>query len=542
MFRRLRLPREHLLALRAALLEGEEAQGAFAEWRRSVDFDTTDAPSYRLLPLIYRNLGSGPGDDPDLGRMAGIYRRTWVLNTIQLREGERAIAALSEMGIPTVLLKGAAMIARWTDDPGVRMMSDVDLLVPRDRALEAVERLVADGWRPAIARSGPLTEADLDDEHAILLRTKGNSELDLHWRALIYGGGQASDEALWDRVQEVRVGGVRSHVLAPEDHVHHACSHATTWTAVGRVDWIADAALIMRAVGSEFEWSRVVELARLDRSELPVKTLAVVLGEVLDVPPPAELRKLRVRRPAIAERIEISLRRRMPHELGWAGEFFLALQDHRRRTPGLLQRPLIAAIPSFARARWRVEGVRGVIAHLAYRALGRPRWLRRALVRRVRTRDLGARDLVPLEPGSLDLRADREVRGSLVSGWSFPEAGGRWTDGYEAALALRTNARDGFTVEVFASPLLHPEHPALDVEIWANDRYVDTWAYRHGEPGSSSRRVVLPKDSLANAEVLDIAFVLRDPCRPMSLGVSHDPRRLGLLVRELRFSKAVPTR
>jgi hypothetical protein len=540
LFRRLRLPHEHLLALRAALLEGEEAQGAFAEWRRSVDFDTTDAPSYRLLPLIYRNLGSGPGDDPVLGRMAGIYRRTWVLNTIQLREGERAIATLSERGIPTVLLKGAAMIARWTDDPGVRMMSDVDLLVPRDRALEAVERLVADGWRPAIARSGPRTEADLDDEHAILLRTKGNSELDLHWRALIHGGGQASDDALWDRVQEVGVNGVRTHVLAPEDHVHHACSHATTWTAAGRVDWIADAALILRAVGSEFKWSRVVELARLDRSELPVRTLTGALGEVLGTPEPKrELRELRVRRPAIAERIEISLRRRMPHELGRAGEFFLALQDHRRQTRGLLQRPLIAAIPSFARARWRVEGVRGVIAHLAYRALGRPRWFRRVLVRRVRPRDLGARDLAALDAGSLDLRTEEDVQKSLLGGWSFAEAGGRWTDGDEAALALRTaQPADDLAVEVIATPLLHPEHRELDVEVWANDQYVVTWAYRLGEAASSSRSFVLPRDSLADIDALEIAFVFRDPCRPMALGISHDPRRLGLFVRELRFSHA----
>jgi Uncharacterised nucleotidyltransferase len=538
LFRRPSLPREHCLALRAGLLAGDEARAAFAEWRRSVDFDSTDAPTYRLLPLIYRNLGSGPRDDPVLGRMAGIYRRTWVLNTIQLREGERAIAVLTERGIPTLLLKGAAMIARWTDDPGVRMMSDIDLLVPRDRAPEAVERLAADGWRPAIDRSAPLSDADLDDEHAILLRSEGGSELDLHWRALIHGAGKASDDALWGRAEEVRLGGTGTRVLAAEDHVHHACSHATTWTATGRVDWIADSALIIRAAGASFDWSRVLELARLDRSEVPVRTLTGALGEVLGETVPAnEIRKLRVRRPAIAERIEISLRRRRPHELGRAAEFFLALQDQRRQTRDLLRRPLIVAIPSFAREHWRVEGIRGVVAHLAYRALGRPRWLRRALLRRARPRDLVARDLAVLDGGSLDLRAE-DVQRSLLGGWSFAEAGGRWTDGDEATLALRTpEPADDLAVEVTANPLLHPDHPELEVEIWANDRYVDTWAYRLGEAASSSRRFVLPRDSLVD-NVLELAFVFRDPCRPMSLGVSDDPRRLGLFVRELRLSHA----
>ena len=163
MWRRRHLQHEHLLALRAALLPGDQAEEAFAEWQERVDFEATNAPTYRLLPLIYRNLSSRPAIGPVLGRMRGVYRRTWVLNTIQLGEGERAIAVLDEQGIPTMLLKGAAMVARWTGDSGVRMMADYDVLVPRDRALEAVELLREGGWRPAVDRSGPLRETDLEE-------------------------------------------------------------------------------------------------------------------------------------------------------------------------------------------------------------------------------------------------------------------------------------------------------------------------------------------------------------------------------------------
>jgi len=322
--------------------------------------------------------------------------------------------------------------------------------------------------------------------------------------------------------------------------VHHACSHATTWTAAGRIDWIADSALIVRAAGADFDWARVMALARLDRSELVVRSLTGVLGEVFSdpVPPPRDRRHFRTRRPALAERIEISLRGRMPHELGRTGELFLALQNHRRRRADLLRRPLIVSVPSFAREHWRVEGVRGLAAQAAYAGLGRPRWLRQALVRRVRTRNVAADNLATLDSGSLDLRAEGALGGSLVSGWSFAESDGRWTDGPEATVALRSSPTSAdLAVDVTALPLLHPDHSALDVEVWANDRLVGTWAYRLDQEAPASRRVVLPADCLTRGDVLEIAFVLRDPCRPMELGISEDPRKLGLFVRELRFSQ-----
>ena len=505
-----------------------------------VDFDATDAPMYRLLPLIYRNLEAQLESDPVLGRMRGIYRRTWVLNAIQIEGGGRAIVALGERDIPTMLLKGAAMIARWTGDSGVRMMADFDLLVPRERALDAVSCLLERGWRPAVDRSGPVTDADLDEEHALLLKSDGGGELDLHWRALMHGGENVSGDPLWARAQEVRLDGLRTWVPAPDDHVHQACSHATTWTAAGRVDWIADSALIIRETGSGFDWSRVFDLARLDRSGPAVTTLTAALSEVLGeaVPPGGTRRRLAARRPAISESVEISLRGRAPHELSRTAELFLDLQEHRRRSSELHGKPLVASIPSFARKRWRVDGVRGAVAQAAYAALGRPHWLRRSVVRRLRFQSLDASRLVGYDAGSMRSAVETDVRNSLLRGWSFAEAEGRWTDGPEAAIALRNPGPVAdLAIDVMGVPLLHPQHPAIEVEIWVNDRYVDTWTYRL-EEAAPPGRVLLPKESLERRDVLEIGFVFRDPCRPMELGLSDDPRRLGLFVRELRFSHA----
>ena len=90
------------------------------------------------------------------------------------------------------------MIARWTGDSGARMMADFDLLVPRERALDAVSCLLERGWRPAVDRSGPVTDADLDEEHALLLKSDGGGELDLHWRVHAWWENVSGDP-LWAR-------------------------------------------------------------------------------------------------------------------------------------------------------------------------------------------------------------------------------------------------------------------------------------------------------------------------------------------------------
>jgi len=66
---------------------------------------------------------------------------------MRLWELVRAVAAVAApLGIPLVLLKLAALLAAGAVRPGSRGACDVDLLVPRERARELQEALVAGGW------------------------------------------------------------------------------------------------------------------------------------------------------------------------------------------------------------------------------------------------------------------------------------------------------------------------------------------------------------------------------------------------------------
>jgi hypothetical protein len=70
---------EQELLLRAALWSGERAIAAWLEWASRVDVvnDLVDEGSFRLLPLVYRNLDRVGLAGPSMSRLKGVYRHSW---------------------------------------------------------------------------------------------------------------------------------------------------------------------------------------------------------------------------------------------------------------------------------------------------------------------------------------------------------------------------------------------------------------------------------------------------------------------------------
>src|SRR4051794_33088149 len=58
-------PRQTLL-LRAALMCGERSVQAWHGWREGGELDDLDPASFRLLPLVYRNLLAAGLEDPEM--------------------------------------------------------------------------------------------------------------------------------------------------------------------------------------------------------------------------------------------------------------------------------------------------------------------------------------------------------------------------------------------------------------------------------------------------------------------------------------------
>jgi len=153
-------------------------------------------------------------------------RRADTARTSTLREVAFIRRALVEKRIPLVLLKGAAYIASDCKAGLGRLMSDVDIMVPRSRLVEAERCLLAHGWMSSkLDAYDQRYYRDWMHELPPMHHLERGSSLDVHHTILPPTGAIHPDvDALWAGARsEGLADGVA--VLCPEDMVLHSAAH-----------------------------------------------------------------------------------------------------------------------------------------------------------------------------------------------------------------------------------------------------------------------------------------------------------------------------
>jgi hypothetical protein len=123
---------------------------------------------------------------------------------------------------------------------------------------------------------------------------------------------------------------------------------------------------------------------------------------------------------------------------------------------------------------------------------------------------------------------------SFRRGFSLPDEDGRWTDGKVALLELPvdvpldTIVRVRFVVFPFIPPGLKQFCCRITSGIGAVRQQVFTY-----DEGTAIEMVLRARAVGRTARKVVIAFELTDAGRPIALGLSDDPRLLGLLVRSV---------
>lgn len=292
-----------LQLLRAALWTGDEARAAWAEWQRLENLPALDFSSWCLLPLAGRNLAALGVADEVLAECRGFRHYHWARNQQLLREAAKWAGAWQARGVPVVALKGVALAAGAYPDPGTRPMGDIDLLVPVERAREVAQELQAAGWRPQ--ESYPAWDEVSLETQASFNWQRDTARLDLHWHVLHRCTRAEITRRFWEASRPLALpGGIVTRQLAPEDQLLHVCSHGVHYSPQAPFRWLADAAWILRRAGrEEFDWARVLAMAELTGTALPLRHGLDYAAAELGVPVPAPvLAALRGRRVTWRER------------------------------------------------------------------------------------------------------------------------------------------------------------------------------------------------------------------------------------------------
>ena len=358
--------------LRAALLDGPEALSAWDEWKRGHDLIESDLDhgSFRLLPLVYKNLLAQGADEPLMPRLKGIYRYWWCSNHRLVYRAAGVIRGLHEAEVPTVALKGLAVSSVFYRDIGARPMADIDVLVPYSRASAAVACLQRLGWKPARPRVQDLIRY----QHSVTMVSATGETLDLHWHALAECVQEDVDVGFWQRATPVRILGARTLALSPSDALMHAVVHGMRWNEEPTMRWIADAMAILRSSKGAIDWRGLLAEAGERRVLLRLIMGLSYLRRTLGAPiPDTALELLRSRPHSGLERLEYRIlaigsdgtRGVRLHHLP------LVLVQYLRFASGMSPRRLLAETPAYL--RYRLKGRKGPIfdAVRAIRRLGR---------------------------------------------------------------------------------------------------------------------------------------------------------------------------
>jgi hypothetical protein len=177
----------------------------------------------------------------------------WEINRIR--------RALSDVGSPVVLLKGAAYVAAELPPAKGRIAGDIDIMVPFSRLADVEAALEAHGWRT-------IKFLDYDQRyyrnwmHELppLRHEDRKTVIDVHHTILPQTSRLKPDpDKLWEKTRDLKGSGMK--VLGPQDMVLHSAAHLFHDGDLGiAIRDLVDIADLTRCFGHDPEfWETIVE-------------------------------------------------------------------------------------------------------------------------------------------------------------------------------------------------------------------------------------------------------------------------------------------
>jgi len=265
------------------------------------------AQSEGVAPLVYHTTRHRQLLPAALeGALRQAYYQNAVRNLRLLHRLEMVLNQLTSVGVPVMVLKGAALAEGIYPNPSLRPMGDVDLLVRHEdveRALSSLAELgyvphmhlFADGYVPAYTNQ-------------VALATPGGCQetIEIHWSLFsrTYYYLRVPMEWFWRSAREVQFGPVSARVLSPEAQLLHLCAHILQHGGADSVPWrsLHDVSEVVALYRAQLDWDLVLTRAREYRLELSVRHVLEEVHAEWSAPVPAQvLDRLRALRPSLEE-------------------------------------------------------------------------------------------------------------------------------------------------------------------------------------------------------------------------------------------------
>lgn len=240
-------------------------------WKRDVRWDDIEPALIGLLPLLHLRLAALGIEDDLSARVRGIYKLAWFKNQKILEAARDVASACAKLGIPTLMLKGIALLDRAYADPGARFLGDGDFLIRPEDAHQVFSLMRQKGWRHVDTHFAPGRPERAFGYDAVMHATpmvgKNGVELEVHWRIFHVDTGRETvrllllraprhierTDELWQRAEPLTLRGTPCCMLSLEDTLIHIVVHGAEGNPYRPARWVADAVTLIRREAPRWE-------------------------------------------------------------------------------------------------------------------------------------------------------------------------------------------------------------------------------------------------------------------------------------------------
>lgn len=190
------------------------------------------------------------------------------------------LAAFERGGVPVVTLKGPALAQQLYGDSAMRDSLDLDLLVPVNKATQAIEVLASCGYALESALSWLGVPHLVATATEVTCRHASGTAVDLHWASAPADYPFAIPEArLWASVTSLPIAGRPVPVLAVECQLVYLAIHGTrhAWT---KLRWLCDVAMLLSSART-IEWGTVKAICGEARATRALRLALLLVHDLL---------------------------------------------------------------------------------------------------------------------------------------------------------------------------------------------------------------------------------------------------------------------
>jgi hypothetical protein len=318
----------------------EAAVHAWREIRPGLVLDQLEPGSFELLPLIYRQLAQCGHDEPELPRLKGIYRKTWVANTLLVERTKVSAEVLTTAGVPALFIEGVTLASRFYAEIALRPTAVVDIFVSERHESAALTRLAHAGWAATEDATSAVTGVRyLSDRNGHFCRLRSRLAIDC-----VVG---SRDVLLADTDEWHSMGGANVRVPPPTETLFSVIVTNARRDVNATSGWVADAKMVLKA---EIDWQRLAVLAdqagQISRLRDTLEYLTTLPGPK---PPHAVITRLGDLKITRRERISYAC---TTSSIRGVGALPSLLAEHLAATADKSALSTIATFPSFLRRRW----------------------------------------------------------------------------------------------------------------------------------------------------------------------------------------------